>query len=730
MKFRHRFYLTERSDDFRVYQSDCATAVIEMNDDFLMVKVYKGKNVNIPNKAKESAFDSFALGDITVKVDLNNFIISYYKDGLRLFADRAPLAYNFEDEFGKGVFHYVTREKDEKIYGLGDKSGALNKAGRSFKIDTSDSMGYDGENSDPLYKHVPFYICENSIGSYGIYYLTASVADMDFGREHNNYYEPYKYFHTDDDILHYFVFFGTKPEILQNFCRLIGKQAFPPKWSFDYCASTMAYTDSDNAYEEMLGFIDKLKKYDLSCTGFYLSSGYTSIGNQRCVFNWNYDKFPNPKEFVQTFHDAGIELIPNIKPSFLVTHPMYDELAEKGWFIKNPDGTPFVTQLWDNLGSYLDFTNPDAQAFWEKQVTEKLLNLGITATWNDNNEFDIKDTDAIAFNGEKASQIRPILTLEMVKASYRAQKKKYPTLRPFLSTRSGNAGVRRYAQTWSGDNFTSFKDLRYCHYIGLTMSLSGFYFYGHDLGGFSGDMPSRELLMRWLQHGLFEPRFTIHSWNADGSATMPWSYPDLMPSVRAVFAQRKQLIPYLYNCAYQTVEQELPMNAPLFLYYDDEPCERYPDTMLLGRDILAAFVFDEGAATATAYLPKGDDWYLDGTYYEGGQTVTYPLPYDGAMRYFVRAGSVIPTDEAPYGYQSDEALVITVYPLKSGTFEADLFFDDGMTYEYQNGNCTKLHFAVQCNDSEVTVQIGNSGKAETDYELRLCAGDNRKLIIK
>lgn len=245
----------------------------------------------------------------------------------------------------------------------------------------------------------------------------------------------------------------------------------------------------------------------MSCSGFYLSSGYTSIGDLRCVFNWNYDKFPNPAKFIERFNSEKIHLIPNIKPAFLTSHPMYNEIAEKGLFVKNEDGTPFVTEFWDGMGSYIDFTLPEGFKFWHDNVAAKLLDYGIDATWNDNNEFDIKDTDAVA-NGfkdgsVKASRIRPILTYLMVASSYSAQTEKYPGKRPFLSTRSGSSAVRRLATTWSGDNFTSFHDLRYCHYIGMTLSLSGFFFYGHDLGGFSGDMPSRELLLRWMQHGIF-----------------------------------------------------------------------------------------------------------------------------------------------------------------------------------------------------------------------------------
>ena len=729
MKFNHQFTLTDYSDIKRVYQSENITATIEIiNGASVCVSIEKNGNNEI--KPKVCADAAFGFGDIEIKVDEKNLVISYYKNGIKLFGDRPPLAYNFENEFGSGVFHYVTREKNERIYGLGDKAGYLNKAGKSYTIDTTDSMGYDAENSDPLYKYVPFYICENSAGCYGIFYSGTAPATIDTGREHNNYYEHYKYYRSDGEKLCYYVYFGTKLEILQQYCRQCGKQAFPPKWSFDYCASTMAYTDAPNSYEEMLGFIERLKEYDLSCRGFYLSSGYTSIGDQRCVFNWNYDKFPDPEEFIRVFRDNGIEIIPNIKPAFLVTHPMYSMLAEKGYFIKNPDGTPFLTQFWDNLGSYLDFTNGGAAEFWHEQVKEKLLDYGIVSTWNDNNEFDIKDCDALTQSGDKANRLKSEFTRLMVENSYKAQLDKYPDLRPFLSTRSGNTAVRQYAQTWSGDNFTSFKDLKYCHFIGLTMSLSGFYFYGHDLGGFSGEMPSKELLLRWLQHGVFEPRFTIHSWNDDGSATMPWSYPDIMPYVREIFSERARLIPYIYSSAYNSVENEIPMNAPLFLYYGDEEIDENGNAFMLGCDILALCVFDEGESRAEVYLPKDDGWYLGSKYYEGGQALTVDIPATGKPKYFVKAGSVIPTNEAEYGFKMGEKLVLNVYAKELGDFTADLFFDDGISFNYLKNDCAKLHLTVSCGENEVIISCQNEGEMPIDYEFNIIDFKNRTKLFK
>ncbi len=763
-KFNHTFRLSEKGDTYRLYESGENKARIDfISDSCVRVAVYRSDSEMLPtfcvdpdnrflvngrSRLDTSGFplckpkeESTAGGErfllpcgVTVEADLHNFLLSFSRDGKPLFSDRKPLAYNFGGEFGRESYHYITRDAEERIFGLGDKTGELDKSGRSFRIETTDCMGYNAADSDPLYKHIPFYICENSVGCYGIFYDTSDTSYVDFGKEINNYYPPYKYFKTEDNCLVYYVFFGTKLSVLQQFASLCGKQPLPPKWSFDYCGSTMAYTDAPDSENQMNGFLDKLKEENLSCGGFYLSSGYTSIGPRRYVFNWNTDKFPDPKAFIKKFSDAGIRIIPNIKPALLDSHPLYREIADRGLFVKNPDGTPFVTEFWDGLGSYLDFTNEEAFAFWQSKVKETLLDLGITATWNDNNEFDIRDLDALAKGfGEgsvQASRIRPVLTYLMVAASYKAQIENRPDMRPFLSTRSGSIAVRRLAQTWSGDNKTSFEDLRYCHNIGLTMSLSGLGFYGHDLGGFHGEMPSRQLLLRWLQHGVFEPRFTIHSWNKDGSATMPWSYPDIMDSVRRIFAQRKKLLPYLYSCAYNAVENEIPMNAPPLLYYDDEALYKPNSSMMVGRDILVGFVFDEDKDTASVYLPKGENWYLGDRLYKGGQTVNVRIPAGEPVPYFVRSGCVLPTDEAEYGFDCKKETVFTVYPKESGKYESFFFDDDGESFRYKDNECVKLHFFVSCDENHVTVTYENTGKMPRKMNIRLCGGDQRQLEVK
>ncbi|SHH82405.1 TIM-barrel domain-containing protein [Clostridium grantii] len=251
------------------------------------------------------------------------------------------------------------------------------------------------------------------------------------------------------------------------------------------------------------------------------------------MFNWNLDKVPTPKEMSKDFHNNGIKLCANIKPALLIDHPMYEELEQKKMFVKDRSGEKTETaQFWDELGAYIDFTNPEAYNWWKKQVTEKLLEYGIDSTWNDNNEYEIwhGETKAFGFGKEiNIIQIRPLQFLLMMKASFEAQKDFNPNIRPYLISRSGCPGMQRYVQTWSGDNRTSYNNLKYNIKMGIGLSLSGMYNIGHDVGGFSGTAPEGELLVRWVQNGIFHPRFTIHSWNDDATVNVPWMYPERTP---------------------------------------------------------------------------------------------------------------------------------------------------------------------------------------------------------
>lgn len=687
MKYQHLFELKEKTDHSHLYYADGHYVQLTFFEHMMRVAVYRDEMDLLPTfsicpgtskmprfgrkrlsnkglKLLSQKEDKIQIDGVHISINPLNFLISYYKEDRLFFRDREILSYNFEGELGKGSTHYLSREEGEEIFGLGDKTGPVNKAGCHFRLETFDAMGFNANSSDPLYKQIPFYICRNSNGSYGIFYDTYSNGEIDFGKEHNNYYEPYKYFRCEEENLVYYVIFGSVEEIVERFTYLMGKSFLPPKWSFRYCGSTMAYTDSDHPMEELRNFQKKCEDYQIDCGGFYLSSGYTQIGEKRYVFHWNEEKFPDPKAFAEELISKGIHFLPNVKPAFLTTHPLYDFVQKKGWFLHYQDGSPYVFPFWGGMGSYLDFTHPEAYAFWTKCVKTQLVDKGYPSIWNDNNEYDIHDEAVYCHGFGKeipAKRIRPLFPLLMSQASGEALD---PNQRHMMVTRSGPAGFQRLAQTWTGDNNTSFEDFRGNHKMAMTAALTGFTFIGQDIGGFAGPKPTRELFLRWIAYGLFMPRFTLHSWNPDGSSTMPWLYEDAKEQVKVLFALRKRLLPYLYSEAMDAIETYHPLVYPLFLKYPSFNVES--DLFFVGENILAAPIFNEGKETLEVDLPEGYFFY-DGHWYSGRHSFVNH-PGDRPV-YFVKEGSIVPVEE-------DGKIVFEVYPNLEGEMEYRYYSDD------------------------------------------------------
>lgn len=587
-------------------------------------------------------------------------------------------------------------------------------------------MGYDAKSTDPLYKHLPFYICSNKNGNYGIFYDTHAVSKMDFGKELNNYYGSFKSFTTQDDALVYYVMTGSVAEITTTFAKLTGRSAMPPKWTLDYCGSTMSYTNAPDADAKLRGFVGVCQQKKVRCGGFYLSSGYTTNKGRRYVFTWDKNKIPQPKELTKYFADNGINLIANIKPAFLTDHPMYEYIASRGWFLHYADGKPALVPFWAGLGSYLDFTNEGAFDFWTQMVKEQLIDYGIHSTWNDNNEYDITDQSIMACGFGQETQaylIKPVFPMLMVMASNCAQN---DGNRQMLSTRSGCAGLTRLAQTWTGDNRTSFDDLRFNHKMGMGMSLSGIFNFGHDVGGFAGVKPDKELFMRWLQYGIFLPRFTIHSWNSDGSVTEPWSYPEMMDSVINLYKLRQKLKPYLYNLMYKMRMYFAPIIAPLFYYYDG--FDEESDQFMFGKDILVACIFDEGKSQLEVNLPENNGgWYKEGEHFESGRH-SVKNEISDLTPYFIKGGSVIAVDVAPY-LSKFEQVEFDLYPLEKGEFASDYFNDDGYSYKFENNDCVKVNFTVNCDESQILCRYANVGKQKITPKVRLIDYKTRKLTL-
>ena len=577
---------------------------------------------------------------VRVDIELKNFACRWAirRDGVWLdaMADRPTQAYDF-GWWGGVVRHYLARTTGEQYFGLGERSGAMDRAGRRFRLSNIDAMGYDAETSDPLYKHIPFYITrkpETGL-AFGLFYDTLSDCSFDFGCEHSNYHGPYRYFAADHGDLDLYVLAGPGvPEVVRRFTWLTGRPAETPDWALGYSGSTMSYTDAPDAQARMAGFLTDLQRHDIPCNSFHLSSGYTSIGDRRYVFHWNRDKFPDPAGFVDSYARAGVKLIANIKPALLIDHPAYAQASEQGLLLADADGQPALAQFWDAPGAYLDFTNPAAADWWRGRVTAQLLDLGIAATWNDNNEYEVTDPRALAHGFGApfpAIEMKPLQTLLMLQASREAQRKHAPDQPPFLVSRSGAAGMQRYAQTWSGDNYTSWQALRWNIPMGLGLALSGVSNIGHDIGGFAGPRPDAELFARWVGFGVFMPRFSIHSWNDDGSVNEPWMHPEVLDEIRALMRFRTRLQPYLASLLTHYRQAFEPVVRPLFYDFpDDAEVWRETSDFMLGDAVLVAPVVEPGVSSRAVRLPAGAGWAdgWSGEVLEGGQIVERPAPYD------------------------------------------------------------------------------------------------------
>lgn len=672
----------------------------------------------------------------------------YYIDGkdeIKFATDRKTQAYNLENALGEGVYHYLERNLNEQYYGLGEKSGNSDRHGKRYRMMSVDPMGYDAETTDPLYKHIPFYITRNKDTgiSFGIFYDNLSTSIFDMGNEMDNYHGKYRTYNAEDGDLDYYIILGPKMKhVTQRFSWLTGKTILTPKWSIGYSGSTMSYTDAPNAQEQLQNFVKDCKENDMPCDSFQLSSGYTSIGNKRYVFNWNRDKVPTPKEMAKDFHDNGIRLCANIKPALLIDHPMYSELEQKKMFVQDRSGeNTEVAQFWDELGAYIDFTNPMAFNWWKQQVTEKLLEYGIDSTWNDNNEYEIWDAEAKAngFGKEiNIGQIRPLQSLLMMKASYEAQKEFAPDLRPYLISRSGCPGMHRYVQTWSGDNRTGYNNLKFNIKMGIGLSLSGVYNIGHDVGGFSGMAPEPELFVRWVQNGIFHPRFTIHSWNDDATVNEPWMYPEMTQFIRSAIKFRTKITPYLYNLVYRAHSYYEPMIRPTFYDFEsDNKTFEECDDFMLGEDMLVASVVEKGQFERNVYLPAYDEGWYDfntGIWYEGGQEVTIPAPLHYTPL-LIKAGGIIPINDAEVTFETkgkDERGFMLFPSRGCGESEYSLYEDDGLTNDYRKGIYSFVNVKMTTDMNKVAINIETHGKYELPYKtvkIYLPMLETREVII-
>lgn len=683
---------------------------------------------------KTLAFSSAAL---RLELDRDPICLRLYDaEGTELYSTLAGCPFTLDSN--KRVTAYSRMEEDDCFYGFGEKAGPLNKNKEFLRERATDAMGYDAQKMDTLYKHIPFYIrlSRRSKKAVGLFYHNFFESVFNMGKEKSNYWPRYTYWQADGgDVDLFLLGGGTLKRIVDNYTLLTGRPALLPKRALGYQGSSMYYPelekDSDDA---VLGFIDTVKEEGFPIDGFHLSSGYTSYNNKRCVFTWNTDRFKDPRAYFAAMNEKGAQNVPNVKPGILLCHPWFDEFVQKDVFVKDSkDPAQYaVGSWWGGPGAFWDYTKPEARRAWKDYLIENVIDVGTNSVWDDNCEYDsLLDKDArVDFDGKGGTigQLKPLMCTIMCKIGGEAVEEHDPDARPYIVCRSGSSGIQKYAQTWCGDNCTSWTSLQYNIPIITGMGLSGQPNEGADIGGFAGPAPDEELFVRWVQNGVFQPRFSIHSASNDNTVTEPWMFRDSAPLIRDAILLRYRLAPYLYSAEYEASRTGAPiMRALVYEFQDDPKVWEESFAFLYGRDLLIANVIEPGQTVKKVYLPAGCKWYdWNDKFrcYEGGQTIEVPVTL-ASIPMFLREGAIVPmADNQLMSMERDHVtdLHLTMAPGIDSSYT--LYDDDGVTNDFRKGAYRKTAISMR-GTSVVKVAFAAEG-SYTDFVERVTVEMIRK----
>jgi alpha-glucosidase (family GH31 glycosyl hydrolase) len=591
---------------------------------------------------------------------------------------------------GTGVCHYTCYYRGSLHVGLGEKASPMDLSNRHFTLSATDCFGYDALRTDPMYKHIPLLIKAGPEGVVGTFSTSHARGTYSVGSEMDGMWGFYKVYRQDHGGLEEYTMIGrTLQEVVTLYAELVGFPLLVPRWAYGYLAGGMKYSmlDEPRACDALMEFAAKLEKYDIPCSGFQMSSGYTVAETEpktRNVFTWNRHRFPDPEGFVRAYREKGIRLLANIKPYVLASHPEYQKLVDSGALFTDPrtDKTG-IARLWSagggesGEGGHIDFTSKAGYDWWYNGV-KGLREIGIDCMWNDNNEYTIPSDDwinaldepeakaAAAASGQQKRDIgywgRALNTELMGKSSHDALLEVAPDERPFVLTRSATAGSMRYCcSSWSGDNVTSWEGYKGANAIHLTAGICLLQCYGSDICGFEGPQPTPELLVRWVQTGIHSPRFAINCFktgsdNLVGDVIEPWMHIEVLPQIRQAICRRYELIPYLYGLGIQSHFTAIPAQRWVGWGYEADP-EVWSNKALkagdeqywLGDTFMVGGVYEPGVDVARVYLPKrspSDPGFLNTNapyqYLPAGQWHTTASPWRNSIPVLARIGGAVP----------------------------------------------------------------------------------------
>lgn len=573
-------------------------------------------------------------------------------------------------------------DPDVHFYGLGDKTGFLDKRHYDYMMWNTDDPDPQVDCFKALYKTIPFFIALSDRYVYGIFFDNTYKSFFNMGQEAEEYY----YFNAVGGNLDYYYIAGSSiADVLRSYTALTGRYPLPQRWTLGYHQSRWGYiTQGDVAY-----IADGMRTNGIPCDSIHLDIDY--MEGYR-VFTWNRGRYhDDPESFLKGLAEKGFKPVTIIDPGVKKDegYYVYDEGIEKGYFALSPSGEVYENAVWPGDAVYPDFGKEQTRSWWAG-LHKFLADKGVRGVWNDMNEpasFKGPLPDDVVFSEEDKpsshAKIHNVYGHLMAKAAYEGMKQA-DGRRPFVITRACYAGTQNYSTVWTGDNHSIWAHLQMAIPQLCNLGLSGIPFAGTDVGGFGSDTTA-ELLLRWVQVGCFSPLFRNHS--ALGSRVQePWRFDDKTLDIYRKYVKlRYRLIPYFYDLFYEEEQTGAPIIRPLVFHYEkDENARVCNDEFLVGDRILVAPVVTQGSLRRMVYLPEGE-WYDYWTREKisGPAWFIREAPIDVCPIY-VKAGSALPmmTEQEYVGEKDEDVLLLDIFPGK-GTW--DHYLDNGEDFAYREG---------------------------------------------
>lgn len=595
-------------------------------------------------------------------------------------------------------------EGDEVIYGLGDKTGFLNKKGYDYMMWNSDNPEPQVENPKfkAMYKSIPFFIVLKNGLSYGIFLDNPYRSYFDMGFESREYYS---FGAAKGELDYYFIAGDSIREVITGYTLLTGRAPLPQMWTLGYHQSRWSYASE----EEVLEIADNFRKHGIPCDAIHLDIDYMDDFK---VFTVDRKKFPDLKAMSERLAEMGIKLVMNVDPGTKVEegYDVYEEGIQKGYFAKAKDGTVYENVVWPGDAVFPDYTSQEVRDWWGG-LTGRVTSQGIRGLWNDMNEpasFKEPLPEDVVFAGDGKErlheEVHNVYGHLMAKATYEGLKKS-DGRRPFVITRACFSGTQKYATAWTGDNQSLWAHLQMSVPQLLNLGMSGMPFVGTDIGGF-GANTTPELLSRWIEASCFAPLFRNHSAKYTRRQE-PWQFDEETLRINRKYIKlHYKFLPYLYDLCREESLTGLPILRPLVMHYQrDRETWECNDEYLVGDSILVAPVMTQGARIRTIYLPEGV-WvdYWTGERIAGKCYIMREAPLDICPIY-IKAGSILPVYENLQSIEPEtlNKLTLEYYPYRKATRfgvshrEGVILYqhyqDNGTDFAYQDGEYNLYEFA-------------------------------------